>query len=72
VVSEDGEDQKLSVLLQQQNNVQVVELFVFKSKQNEVNKQHRSHWQVDQSVLYNLEHNSHQNNQYCGRFFSLS
>jgi hypothetical protein len=72
VVSEDTENQKLSVLLQQQNHVQVLELFMFKSKQNEVNKQRRSHWQVDQSVPYNFEHNSHQNNQHCGRFFLLS
>jgi hypothetical protein len=71
VVSEDRENQKLSVLLQQQNNVQRLELFMIKSKHNEVNKQRRSHWQVDQSVPYNFEHNSHQNNQHCGRFFLL-
>ncbi len=72
MVSEDRENQKLSVLLQQQTYVQELELFLFKSKQNEVNKQRRSHWQFDQSVPYNFEHNSHQNNQHCGRFFSLS
>jgi hypothetical protein len=72
VVSKDKENQKLSVLLQQQIYVQVLEFFRFKSKQNEVNKQRHSHRQFDQSVPYNFEHNSHQNNQHRGRSFSLS
>jgi hypothetical protein len=41
-------------LLQQQNYVQALDWSIFKSKQNEVNKQHCSHWQFDQSVPYTI------------------